>query len=98
MAYFSNGTEGMRLADVCSECLMPDDAPCPVLYIQEIYNYDQCDSPKLKEVMEWLIPSDTLDCKLCEVLKRYMRPKDDPKQMNLFQDQITPRHSAESEE
>lgn len=41
MAYFANGTEGMILDEQCSACLIPDDAPCPILLVQMHYNYDQ---------------------------------------------------------
>ena len=41
MAYFANGTCGEVLDMQCIECHIPDDAPCPVLIVQGLYNYDQ---------------------------------------------------------
>jgi len=41
MAYFANGTEGMVLDEQCEECHIPYDAPCPLLAVQMMYNYDQ---------------------------------------------------------
>ena len=43
MAYFSNGSEGEILHNQCAECPIPDDAACPILWVQLNYNYQQLD-------------------------------------------------------
>ena len=60
MAYFANGTEGMMLDEQCEGCLygMNDDVLCPVSAVQNIFNYEQCDNPKLAEAMNLLIGQD----------------------------------------
>jgi len=58
MAYFANGTEGEILDEQCSDCRIPDDAPCPVLWVQTHYNYKQLDKGKetlTSELMNCLV-------------------------------------------
>lgn len=57
MAYFSNGAEGGYLDAQCGECPLRDDAPCPILLVQSLYNYEQLDkgNGKLREAMNLLI-------------------------------------------
>lgn len=54
MAYFSNSTDGDVLNAQCERCPL-GDKPCPILGVQLMFNYDQCDNPKLKEAMNNLI-------------------------------------------
>lgn len=58
MVYFSNGTHGGVLDAQCGECRVPGDAPCPILHVQLIYNYDQLKTPVLREAMNLLIDTD----------------------------------------
>ena len=55
MAYFANSTEGEILNRQCGECRIPDDAPCPVLMAQQIYNYVQVDNENLKLCLRELV-------------------------------------------
>ena len=57
MAYFPNGTSGEVLDEQCTECYIPDDAPCPVLNIQGQYNYKQLNkgNKDLENAMNLLI-------------------------------------------
>ena len=74
MAYFSNGTEGMYLDDQCADCPLPNDAPCPILLMQMIYNYKQLDSEGKKtlasEVMNTLIDKNG-DCQMKPLLDKH---------------------------
>lgn len=55
MAYFPNSSAGETLDQQCSDCKIPDDAPCPVLLAQMVYNYEQVGNPKLKDCLNTLI-------------------------------------------
>jgi len=55
MAYFSNGTEGEVLDEQCGECRLPDDAPCPILFVQGMFNYKQIGRKQLKKAMNILV-------------------------------------------
>ena len=61
MAYFPNGTSGDVLYNQCDECICGMDATdlvaCPVLTVQEEYNYDQVDKGQeyLREAMDLLV-------------------------------------------
>jgi hypothetical protein len=60
MAYFSNGSEVLFLDEQCSECLINDDDPCPILLVQLEFNYVQVNkgNEKLREAMNILIGKD----------------------------------------
>ena len=68
MAYFSNGTAGMVLDEQCSECVL-GMAACPVFFVQQLYNYDQCkeSEAKLRGAMSALV-SDDGTCRMREEL------------------------------
>jgi len=89
MAYFSNGTEGVRLDSQCSECLVPDDAPCPILLAQTHFNYDQCDIPKLRECLTVLVDENGI-CRMKSILDKLGMPADmEPIiQINLTKDEV----------
>jgi hypothetical protein len=65
MAYFANGSEGCQLDIQCGECRLPDDSPCPILFVQMTYNYDQVryGQEKLRDAMDILI-SDGGECQM----------------------------------
>jgi len=69
MAYFSNGSEGEVLDDQCSDCIIPDDAPCPILLAQTHWNYDQCSNEKLQKCLEMLVDKNG-QCKMKKVLDK----------------------------
>ena len=55
MAYFSTGSEGMKLDVQCSWCPIPDDTPCPILLAQTHYNYDQNGNRDLARCLNILV-------------------------------------------
>lgn len=61
MAYFPNATAGDILEQQCADCPLGDgieEESCPILLVQLLYNYDQCDNKKLAEAMNCLINED----------------------------------------
>jgi len=84
MAYFSNSSEGMILDEQCMECYLPDDAPCPILLVQGLYNYDQmkAGNKKLREAMNILI-NDKGGCQMKPILDQHLHPKIDPNQITM---------------
>lgn len=55
MAYFSNSSEGEVLDIQCQECHIPNDAPCPVLWVQQNYNYDQVRNQLARAIISCLV-------------------------------------------
>ena len=68
MAYFSNGTEGMVLDSQCAECKIPDDAPCPILLVHQLYNYDQIGNDLARSIMDDLVKNQTGKCEMKPLL------------------------------
>jgi hypothetical protein len=66
MAYFANGCEGEMLSAQCAECPLAEQ-PCPILLVQLMHNYDQCNNEKLKAAMNLLINEDGI-CQLRPLL------------------------------
>lgn len=91
MAYFCNGTEGMRYeADFCERCVHYDgEEGCPVMAIHMLYNYDQIDNKDLKTILELLIPTDgdgfAGECKLFYKITDDEASKLDKDQGDLFE-------------
>ena len=69
MAYFSNSTEGDILDQQCDDCIVPDDAPCPVLLAQIMYNYDQIENEKLEKCLNLLV-NKAGECQMKKVLDK----------------------------
>ena len=69
MAYFANSTEGFVLDNQCGECMLPDDAPCPILLAQTHWNYDQCNNPQLEKCLNMLVDKDGI-CQMKRVLDK----------------------------
>lgn len=83
MAYFSNGCEGEILDKQCAECPVADDAPCPILYVQMTYNYEQIvngERSMVSDVMDCLIGDDG-QCKMKPIIENNLINK---KQESLF--------------
>jgi len=57
MAYFSNGTEGEALDNECSDCILGDlrVGVCPVFYAQIEYNYEACNNPLARKILNRLV-------------------------------------------
>lgn len=72
MAYFANSTEGSILDKQCAECIIPDDAPCPILSAQMTYNYDQCrdGQENLRDCLNMLVSDDGGICLMKQILDK----------------------------
>lgn len=74
MAYFPNGTASQYLDNQCGECLIPMDKPCPILYVQLTYNYEQFDEDgkptKTSEVIDCLVNKKG-DCQMKPLLDNH---------------------------
>lgn len=83
MAYFSNGSEGCALDAQCSDCRIPNDAPCPILWVQMTYNYDQLDkgNEKLREAMNCLV-NERGECQMKPIIDGQL--VDDKRTLDLF--------------
>ena len=83
MAYFSNGSEGEILNEQCCDCLVAEDAPCPILLVQMTYNYDQLkdDNKQLREAMTMLV-DDSGQCKMKPIIDNHL--VEDKKTLPLF--------------
>lgn len=75
MAYFSNGSEGEILDQQCCDCIVNDDAPCPVLFVQMEFNYDQLKkgNESLQKAMNILIDKKGI-CQMKKVLDTQSGP------------------------
>lgn len=56
MAYFPNGSAGEILDNQCAKCefIGPDD-PCPVMFVQNWYNYEQVGNKDLAGCLNYLV-------------------------------------------
>jgi formate hydrogenlyase subunit 6/NADH:ubiquinone oxidoreductase subunit I len=57
MAYFSNGTEGMVFDHQCSLCRYGEEA-CPIMAVQMDYNYEACNNPVARKILDYLVAND----------------------------------------
>jgi len=67
MAYFSNGTEGMAFDEQCSICKYGKD-PCPIALVQMEYNYEACNNPTARKILDALVKDDGT-CSMFETFK-----------------------------
>lgn len=54
MAYFSNGSEGEVFDDQCARCKF-GQKPCPISAVQMLYNYDACNVPVARKILDSLV-------------------------------------------
>lgn len=83
MAYFSNSTEGMILEEQCAECPVANDAPCPILWVQITYNYEQIQNgerTKMSELMDCLV-NEKGECQMKPIIETGLVDK---RQQDLF--------------
>ena len=66
MAYFSNGTEGEVFDAQCSICKYGESA-CPIATVQLAYNYDACNIPVARKILDSLVSDDGA----CAMFLRY---------------------------
>lgn len=57
MAYFSNSSEGAALDAQCARCRY-GNKPCPIAAVQLTYNYDACNNPTARAILDSLIAQD----------------------------------------
>lgn len=57
MAYFSNGSEGECFHDQCAKCRFGDTA-CPIWQVQNRYNYEACNIPVARAILDALVKDD----------------------------------------
>lgn len=68
MAYFSNGTEGMCFDDECRTCKYGED-PCPIAFVQMEFNYEACNNPTARKILNWLVANNGT-CAMKETFKK----------------------------
>ena len=85
MAYFSNGTEGMVFDEQCSRCKYGQE-PCPIALVQMSYNYDACNNPTARKILDTLVKDDGT-CEMFETFKDDLELKPTP----LFPELLTPK-------
>ena len=54
MAYFANGSEGMAFDDECCLCKF-GQRPCPIQYVQMMYNYDAANNKVATDILNSLV-------------------------------------------
>jgi len=57
MAYFANGTEGMAFDEECSTCKY-GEIECPIAWVQMNYNYEACNIPVARAILDDLVADD----------------------------------------
>jgi hypothetical protein len=53
-AYFSNGTEGEVFDEECAGCIY-GVKPCPIAFVQGMYNYDACNNEVARKILDALV-------------------------------------------
>ena len=84
MAYFSNGSEGMVFDEQCSRCKYGQE-PCPIALVQMEHNYDACNNPTARKILDTLVKDDGT-CEMFETFKDDLELKPTP----LFPELLTP--------
>ena len=81
MAYFSNGTEGEVFGEQCSRCKY-GNLPCPIALVQIDNNYEACNNPTARKILDYLVNDDGT----CEMWETFQKDLEiDPNQENLFE-------------
>ena len=70
MAYFSNSSEGSRFDDQCGTCVL-GEKPCPVAFVQGMYNYDAMGNEVATSILDNLV-RDTGECVMLIVGKKHL--------------------------
>jgi hypothetical protein len=76
MAYFSNGTEGMKFDEQCDKCKY-GDKDCSIALVQALYNYKAVGNELATEILNTLVyPNGT--CSMYEAFEYdFKRNKND---------------------
>lgn len=67
MAYFSNSSEGSNFDAECASCKY-GEKPCPIMLVQLAYNYDACNIPVARKILDYLV-KDNGTCRMKEEFK-----------------------------
>lgn len=57
MAYFSNGSSGECFDEQCGKCRYGQGC-CPIWFVQSHYNYDACNVPVARAILDYLVKDD----------------------------------------
>jgi len=66
MAYFANGTEGMKFENQCGKCKF-GELSCPIAGVQSLYNYKAVNNKIATNILNDLIKNDGT----CEMFKTF---------------------------
>ena len=87
MAYFSNSTDGEVFNQECTDCILWNK-PCPIAIVQSLYNYDACNIPVARAILNDLVKQDKdykyIGCKMKPLLD-LLKERADPNQLKLFE-------------
>ena len=87
MAYFSNSSDGMQFELECCNCILWNK-PCPIAIVQSLYNYDACNIPVARAILNDLVKQDKdykyIGCKMKPLLD-LLKERTDPNQLKLFE-------------
>lgn len=82
MAYFSNGTEGMVFDHQCSLCKY-GDKNCPIAWVQQEYNYEACNIPIARMILDSLVENNGT-CTMWKEFKNDFRIDHNAKDQSLY--------------
>ncbi len=82
MAYFSNGTDGTVFDHQCSLCKY-GEKPCPVAFVQYVYNYEACNNKTARAILDELVKNDGT-CVMWKRFKNDFRIDPEAKEISLF--------------
>jgi hypothetical protein len=84
MAYFSNSTEGSVFVHQCSLCKY-GEKQCPIFLVQFMYNYESCNNPVARKILDKLVANDGT-CAMWKEFKNDFRIDPEAKEQSLFEE------------
>lgn len=66
MAYFPNGSAGECFDRQCFKCIL-DGEPCPISFVQVMFNYDACNNEVATDILNSLVDDDGT----CRMFKQF---------------------------
>lgn len=83
MAYFPNGTSGEVFDQQCCKCKY-GQSPCPIAWVQTENNYEACNNPIARKILDYLVHDDGT----CAMWKQFKKDLEiDINQQNLFEEE-----------